>query len=161
MGQNFSNLPKFLDRLEFSKKLLKTFMGIYNDFLISTNGFKIFYPFSRIFKIRNFTVFRFCQTLMAYISATADPIFNFKTILKILTNSPFLGLYNFLVRWAERVVPKSRNLSRLSKYPVPVTRTYHGLVMSIQSYNIHYTCLCIRSTYMTVIAVHVHDTYSI
>ena len=35
-GQNFSNLPKFLDRLRFSKKLLETFMGIYNDFLIST-----------------------------------------------------------------------------------------------------------------------------
>ena len=31
----FSNLPKFLDRLRFSKKFLETFMGIYNDFLIS------------------------------------------------------------------------------------------------------------------------------
>ena len=48
MGQNFSNLPKFLDRFGFSKKLLETFMGIYNDFLIS----------AKILDSRFFTRFR-------------------------------------------------------------------------------------------------------
>ena len=50
--------------------------------------FNIFYLLTRIFKKKNFTIFWFCQTSKANISAAFDPMLNFKTILVIPSDTP-------------------------------------------------------------------------